>query len=113
MCHLVNNGELKNNSDKMTKVIQIYNALNSELVQYIIFHTFLIVDESMVPYYGRHSYMMSIRGKPICFCCNLWCLCGENGCPYQLSIYTGKSGNSIVPLGTCVVQGIVDVVKEH
>ena len=39
---------------------------------------------------------------------------GENGYPYHLSIYTGKSdSNKVTPLGTRVVQGMVDIVKEH
>ena len=56
---------------------------------------------------------MFIHGKPIHFGYKIWCLYGENGYPYQLSIYTGKSDKSVAPLGTIVVQNMVDVVKEH
>ena len=54
MFHLVNNREFENNSRKMTKVTPIYDTLKSALIQYVFFHAFLSVDESMVPYYGRH-----------------------------------------------------------
>ena len=100
MFHLVDNRELENNLNKMAKVAPIYDTLNSALVQYGIFHKFLSVDESMVPYYGRHSCKMFIRGKPIRFGYKIWCLCGENDYSYHLSIYTGKSDNSVAPLGT-------------
>ena len=113
MFHLVDSRELENNSNKIAKVAPIYDTLNSALSQYEISHKFLSVDESMVPYYGRHSCKMFIRGKPIRFGYKIWCLCGENGYPYHLSIYTGKSDNSVAPLGTRVVQGMVDVVREH
>ena len=113
MFHLVDNRELENSSNKVAKGAPIYDTLNSALVQYGIFHKFFSGDESMVPYCGRHSCKMFIRGKPIRFGYKIWCMCGENGYPYHLSIYTGKSDNSVAPLGTRVVQGMFDVVKEH
>ena len=112
--HLVDNRELGNNSSKRSKITPIYYTLNSALIHYGIFHTFLSVDDSMVPYYGHHSCKMFIRGKSIHFGYNIWCLCGENGYPYHLSIYTGKSDSSkVAPLGTRVVQDMVDIVKKH
>ena len=90
MFHLVDNRELENNSNKMAKFAPIYDTLNSALVQYRIFHKFLSVDESMVPYYGCHSCKMFIRGKPIGFRYKIWCFCGENGYPYHLRFTLAK-----------------------
>ena len=68
----------------------------------------------MVPYSGRHSCKMFIRNKPIRFGYKLWALCGSDGYPYHVSIYTGKSNDATAgPLGMRVVQSMVDVVKMH
>ena len=70
----------------------------------------------MVPYFGHNSCKMFIRGKPIPFGYKLWCLCGSNGYPYKLSIYTGKDPNSAessAPLGTRAVKNMVNIIKEH
>ena len=68
----------------------------------------------MVPYYGRHSAKMFIRGKPIRFGYKIWSLCSADGYPYHLQIYRGKEPNcSRDPLGLRVVNQIVDVVLAH
>ena len=70
----------------------------------------------MVPYFGKHSAKMYIRGiKAIRFGYKLWSLCGNNGFPYQLNIYTGKdsSGQLDEPLGQQVVLKLLDVVLKH
>ena len=40
---------------RMAKVKQLYYLLNTKIVQFGIVHESLSVDESMVPYFGRHS----------------------------------------------------------
>ena len=54
--------------DKMSKVTPLYEKLNKNLITFGIHHKLLSVDESMVPYYGRHSAKMFIKCKPIRFC---------------------------------------------
>ena len=51
----------------MSNLIPIYDPLDSALIQYGMFYTFLSEDESLLPYYDRHSYKMVIHGKPISF----------------------------------------------
>ena len=100
----------------MAKILPLYDSLNASLIQFGIFDKNLSIDESMVPYFGRHSCKMFIRGKPIHFGYIFWCLCGSNGYPYKLSIYTGKDPNSAensAPLGTCVVKNMVNIIEEH
>ena len=41
----------------------------------------LSVDESMVPYYGRHSTKQHFRGKPIRFGYKVWILCATQSLP--------------------------------
>ena len=56
---------------------------------------------------------MFIRGKPIRFGYKIWTLCSTDGYPYHLNIYTGKVANNPVPLGSRVVNKMVDIIKEH
>jgi len=69
----------------------------------------------MIPYFGRYSIKMFIRGKPIRFGYKLWALCGADGYPYKLMIYTGRDqeANHTDPLGTRVVNHMIQVVEQH
>lgn len=99
--------------NKVAKVQPLYSSLNRCLVQFGMYHRLLSIDESMVPYYGRHSAKMFIRGKPIRFGFKLWCLCGSDGFPYHLDIYQGKEGGgrSSTPLGSRVINSMVSVIE--
>jgi len=79
-----------------------------------VFQENLSIDESMVPYYGRQSCKMFIRGKPICFGYKLWVIAGKDGYPYHVKIYTGRDEVcSASPLGTRVVEHMIAVVESH
>jgi len=58
--HIANNDHLVE-GNKAAKVLPLYDALNDYLVQFSIWHSNLSIDESMVPYYGRHSIKMFIK----------------------------------------------------
>ncbi|KRY93964.1 PiggyBac transposable element-derived protein 3, partial [Trichinella zimbabwensis] len=64
--HMADNQKLVK-GDKMSKVTPLYSLLNASLVQYGIFHEQLSVDESRVPYCGRHRVKMFMKSKPIRF----------------------------------------------
>lgn len=49
------------------------------------------IDESMIPYYGKHYAKQYIRGKPIRFGFKNWALISANGCMGQFDIYMGKT----------------------
>jgi DNA excision repair protein ERCC-6 len=112
MIHLADNAKLQQ-GNKVAKVQPLYDILNRNLVQFGIFHQDLSIDESIVPYFGKHSCKMYIKGKPIRFGYKLWCLCGSDGFPYHLEIYTGRKAASDGPLGTRVINTMIDVVKCH
>ncbi|KAL1416974.1 hypothetical protein MTO96_027272 [Rhipicephalus appendiculatus] len=104
--------------DKMAKIRPLLRLVNSSLQQFGIFSKNLSVDEQMVPYFGRHSCKMFIRGKPIRFGYKEWVLCSSSGYPFNIDIYCGKNdGESTnVPLGTRVVLNAlkcVDVPTDH
>ena len=60
--------------DKMAKVRPLYSMLNERFLLFWPPEQELDVDESMIPYYGKHSAKQFIRGKPIRFGFKLWCL---------------------------------------
>ena len=66
----------------------------------------------MAPYFGKHNAKIYIRGKPIRFNYKLWSLCGNDGFPYQLNIYTGKDSfrQPEEPLEQLFVLKLLDVV---
>lgn len=78
-------------TDKMYKVSSFISAFNARFQQFGIFHKYLSVDEEMVPYYGHHSAKMYLRGKPIRFGYKLWVLASDNGYPYNVQVYCGKT----------------------
>jgi len=67
-----NNNLLPN--DRMAKVRPLFTALNLKFIRYFPPQQQLSVDESMVPYYGRHSAKQFTRGKPIHFGYKVWCI---------------------------------------
>ena len=102
--------------NKIAKVAPVYTSVNTTLglAKFGVFHEDLSIDESIVPYFGRHSAKMFIRGKPIRFRYKLWSLCGSDGSPYHLQVYKGKKATSSnEPLGTRVVNHMVEVVREN
>ena len=52
-------------SEKMAKVKPTYDVLNSKIQSFGILYSQLSIDESMVPYFGKHSCKQFIRGKSI------------------------------------------------
>ncbi|KRY65508.1 PiggyBac transposable element-derived protein 3 [Trichinella pseudospiralis] len=63
----------------------------------------LSVDESIVPYYGRHAAKLFLKGKSIRFGYKVWLLCGNDG----KEIHALK-----VPLSTRVIRTMVDIIQE-
>lgn len=48
----------------------------------------------MVPYVGRHSAKMYIRGKSIKFVYKLWVLASLQAYPFNLQVYVRKEKNN-------------------
>ncbi|GBM55938.1 hypothetical protein AVEN_55872-1 [Araneus ventricosus] len=62
----------------------------------------LSIDEEMIPYTGRHSEKMYMRGKPIKFGYKYCILASSHGYPFNLQVYEGKeeASEDKTPLGT-------------
>jgi hypothetical protein len=106
--HMVDNSTfVPGTKDKMWKMKPLYSILNTNFQQFGYFHKRLSVDESMVPYFGKHGLKMFIRNKPIRFGFKNWSLCGDNGYLYKFETYQGAEEKSADPLGTRVVMKAV------
>lgn len=90
--HLCNN-DYVDTSDKMAKIRPLIEIINRKFMQFGVWSEELSIDEQMVPYFGRHSCKMYIKGKPIRFGYKLWDLCSSNGYLYKFIPYVGAEDN--------------------
>lgn len=110
--HLFDNNKLDKN-DKFTKLRPFFDQLNKKFMQFGVFSTNLSIDEQMVPYFGRHSCKMYLKGKPVRFGFKLWCLCSSGGYLYQFIPYAGASTEkSPFGLGGQVVLNLLSVTDK-
>ena len=107
--HAANNQSL--DSNKMAKIKPLYDLLNQSLLMFGVLHENLSIDESMVPYFGRHSCKQFIRGKPIRFGYKCWVIASSCGLPYKITIYEGKDETCKGPLGTRTVMECLKVCE--
>ena len=130
--HLVNNENLS--KSKTAKVDLLYPKLLLNCHQFGIFHKKLSIDESMVPYRGKHPVKQFIRNKPVRFAykiwfmcgtdvdpynfkifeCKIWFMCGTDVDPYNFQIYKGKeTGPKQEILGSRVVQDMASIIRHE
>ena len=72
MLHVANNEDLPAN-DKYGKVRPLLDMLNERFQRYAMDSEAYSIDESMIPYFGKHGCKMFIRGKPIRWGFKVWC----------------------------------------
>jgi len=110
MCvHIADNEHLPPN-DRMAKVRPLFDVLNQRFLEkYPRSETQLAIDESMVPYYGRHTAKQFIRGKPIRFGFKVWSINTPLGYCVQQEPYQGSGViDSQLGLGGSVVVKLTD-----
>lgn len=94
--HVCDNAELNKNT-KFAKIAPLWQLLNDRWLKYFAGDANLSIDESMIPYYGRHSAKQHIHGKPIRFGYKAWCLCSRFGYLIQAIPYEGASSQNKYP----------------
>jgi len=109
--HVADNNQLL--PSKVAKVLPLLNKLRQQCQQFGVFHEFLSIDESMVPYRGLHSAKQFIRNKPVRFGYKIWMMCSSNGYPYNFEIYCGKDPNRTTPLGSHVVNTMLQPITSN
>ena len=110
--HVCGNDNL-NLEDKWAKLRPLIQIVNDKLIQFGVFAEYLSIDEQMTPYFGQNSCKMFIRGKPIRFGHKNSVICSNDGYPFKLIPYQGKSnGKKDGPLGPKVVKELLEVVAD-
>ena len=81
-------------NEKMSKVRPLYNLINQRCLKFRFDLSFICVNESMIPYYRRHSTKQRIVGKPVRMSYKMWVLTQSNGYVLQFDPYQGAKGKS-------------------
>ena len=106
--HLADNNNL-NPNDKFSKVNPLFKMINESCLQNFIPEKNVSIDESMVPYYGRHGCKQYIQNKPVKFGYKLWVAATPLGYAIQFYPYDGKDDNynKDIGLGGSVVMTLM------
>ncbi|KAF2890591.1 hypothetical protein ILUMI_15582 [Ignelater luminosus] len=99
----------------MAKGKPLIVALNRLFMDYAPIEQSISIDESMIPYFGRHGCKQFIRGKPIRFGFKSWVMATRLGYCLQFNLYQGRLGNDKQDcgLGESVVYNFADVLQTH
>ncbi|KAF2900183.1 hypothetical protein ILUMI_06004 [Ignelater luminosus] len=102
-------------TDRMAKVRPLIVALNRLFMDYAPIEQSMSIDESMIPYFGRHGCKQFIHGKPIRFGFKSWVMATRLGYCLQFNLYQGRRGNDKQDcgLGKSVVYNFADVLQTY
>ncbi|XP_060552737.1 piggyBac transposable element-derived protein 3-like [Ruditapes philippinarum] len=111
--HLCDNNNL-DREGKFSKVRPLLCLLNERFLLYFLKEKNLSIDESMIPYYGRHGAKQFIRGKPIRFDYKMWALTTALGYVLQFEPYQGAKGHQTHDPGFLGMGGavVMDLLSE-
>lgn len=109
--HVADNNNLVPD-DRFAKVRPLWNLCNKRWLQYYHGDKNLSIDESMIPYYGKHGAKQHIHGKPIRFGYKSWSMCTRLGYLIYGELYQGAStGNTHPELGVGA-SVVLDLIKK-
>lgn len=100
-------------ADKMAKIRPLFNIMNEKFLVYAPIEKNFSIDESMIPYYGRHGCKQHIHGKPIRFGFKAWVAATRLGYCLQVDLYEGRSEPRDTGLGQHVVTKLTNKVKSE
>jgi len=107
--HISDNSNLQAN-DRFAKVRPLLALLNERWLLFKPPACHLSIDESMIPYFGKHGCKQHIHGKPIRFGYKMWSLATYQGYLIQGEPYQGASTSCDIPelgMGGSVVMDLV------
>ncbi|XP_060867582.1 piggyBac transposable element-derived protein 3-like [Metopolophium dirhodum] len=113
--HFSNNNNL-DNSDKYAKIRPLITMINTRFLMHAPHEEFHSIDESMVPYYGKHGCKQFVRGKPIRFGFKVWVGTLRLGYALWISPYQGKNtgfNQTDVGLGGSVILAYANQIINH
>ena len=94
--HLTNNTYLDPN-DKFSKVGPLLNKLNKECLLNHLPEQTVSIDESMVPYFGRHECKQFMKNKPVNLDTNFGLLQVHSDMPFNF-IFTCVKTTSLIQI---------------
>ena len=116
--HLCDN-DVPGENDTFWKLRPFYNLINKRCLKFRTNTETLSIDESMVPYFGRHPCKQRIANKPIRVGYKLWVLAEKTGYVIHFDPYQGaKNGKSarasptVWGLGEKTVLSLLEVLPE-
>lgn len=108
--HLNDNNNI--DDDRLYKLRPLITELNNKFKMHGGLEENLSIDESMIPYYGRHYAKQFIKGKPIRFGFKNWALCTSSGYNVAFDIYMGKDENKkVFGLGGDKVISLIEMAE--
>lgn len=111
--HVVDNDQI-DKSDRLAKIRPLLDKLNDLFMIYAPIEKDLSIDESMIPYFGRHGCKQFIRNKPVRFGYKAWVLATKLGYCIHTDIYMGKNDtfDPKLGLGGSVVMNLTSKLRE-
>jgi len=91
--------------DKFQKVRPLVSKLNENFLQQAPSSSHYSVDETMVPYFGRHNCKQFMKGKPVKFGFKVWSLCTMFGYNLQIQPYPGPAEKPVTINGEYIDLG--------
>ena len=82
--------------DRAAKLRPLMDNLQRKFIKHGGFPEYLAIEESMIPYFGKHFAKQFIRGKPIKFGYKMWALCSNGGYLHSFDLYMGKKENEAI-----------------
>ena len=107
--NLADNSNL-DQEDKFAKVRLLIDKLNEQCLANYLPEQSVSINESMVPYFGRHGWKQYVRNKPRKFGNKFWVAATPLGYAIQFYPYAGKDENydSNLGLGGSVVATLAE-----
>lgn len=81
-------------ADRFAKIRPLFTLLNERCLQFCPPEQYLSIDETMVPYFGRHTAKQFMRSKPVRFGYKLWTMATAGGYVIQFEPYAGAKNKS-------------------
>ena len=104
-----------NPNDKFSKVQPLLDKLNEQCLSNYLPEQTVSIDESMVPYFGRHVCKQFMKNKPVKFGYKLWVAASPLGHSIQFYPYMGKDDffDPDLELGGSIVDKLTDSLTKH
>lgn len=99
--------------DNFAKIRPFADALNESFINNAPPETDISVDESMIPYFGRHYCKQFLRLKPVRFGYKAWVMAHKSGYCLNVDFYQGKDKDRVpgVGLGESIVLKFCEILQ--